>query len=282
MGLKLALNEVSCGSAWGQARMAPEREALDGRGEGKQPKESQMSAAIAARGDQAQHREGAGPLRRSRDMLLAIAVPLPSPISARAHSRPKRRRAAATASEAERFGHAAEISTILICYDGSPGARQAVEHAGRLLPGTRAVVLNVWSSPAGMAACGLAGTAPHDFGDWMRSASDVAADGVQRARAAGLDAVALTTNGMVEGIWRSILALAGECGADLIVVGSRGLTGLRAIIAGSVSRSLVEHARRPVLVVPDECANAAAREWNATMSDTGGRRAPTRLQGRRP
>jgi nucleotide-binding universal stress UspA family protein len=215
-------------------------------------------------------------------VLQAIAVPLPSPVSTRARFRTRRRGAAMVASGAERFGPACDVATIMICYDGSPGARQAIEHAGRLLPGIRAVVLNVWSSSAGLAACGLAGTAPHDFGDWMRSASDVAADGVQRARAAGLDAVALTTNGMVEGIWRSILALAGECGADLMVVGSRGLTGLRAIIAGSVSRSLVEHARRPVLVVPDECANAAAREWNATMSDTGGRRAPTRLQGRRP
>ena len=159
-----------------------------------------------------------------------------------------RRRPCRTRSGSE---PASDISTILICYDGSPGARQAVEHAGRLLPGSRAVVLNVWSSPAGLAACGLAGTAPHDFEDWNRTASDVAAEGVQRAKAVGLDAVALTTNGMVEGIWRSILASAGECGADLIVVGSRGLTGLRAIIAGSVSKRLVEHARRPVLVVPE-------------------------------
>jgi nucleotide-binding universal stress UspA family protein len=105
-----------------------------------------------------------------------------------------------------------------------------------------------------LAACGLAGTAPYDFGGWKRAASDVATDGVRLAKAAGLDAIALTTNGMVDGIWRTIVVSADECGADLIVVGSRGLTGLRAIIAGSVSKRLVEHARLPVLVVPEERA----------------------------
>jgi nucleotide-binding universal stress UspA family protein len=177
-----------------------------------------------------------------------------SPISTRARSRANSRPAARAASDAEKFGPASHISTILICYDGSSASRQAVEHAGRLLPGSRAVVLNAWSWPPGLAACGLAGTTPHDFEAWNRAASDVAAEGVQRAKAVGLDAVARTTNGMVEGIWRSILALAGQCGVDLIVVGSRGLTGLRAIIAGSVSKRLVEHARLPVLVVPEERA----------------------------
>jgi hypothetical protein len=86
---------------------------------------------------------------------------------------------------------------------------------------------------------------------------------------------------MVEGIWRSILSMAGECGADLIVVGFRGLTGLRAFTHGSVSKRLVTHARRPVLVVPDEPAQAAARERSAITSSARGRRAPTSLQARR-
>ena len=213
-----------------------------------------MSAAIVARARHAQHREGFGPLGRARAVLQAIAMPLPLPISTRARLRANSRRAASAVSDAEVFGSASDICILLICYDGSSAARQAVEHAGRLLPGRRAVVVNAWSSPTGLTACGLAGTTPYDLEAWNRAASEVAAEGAQRAKAVGLNAVALTTNGMVEGIWRSILALAGECGVDLIVVGSRGLTGLRAIIAGSVSKRLVEHARLPVLVVPEERA----------------------------
>ena len=45
-------------------------------------------------------------------------------------------------------------------------------------------------------------------------------------------------------------ALVGESsGADLVVVGSHGRSGLRAAILGSVSRHVVDHARCPVVVV---------------------------------
>lgn len=46
-----------------------------------------------------------------------------------------------------------------------------------------------------------------------------------------------------------IVALAEEIGAGLIVMGSRGLGGLRRLLMGSVSDSVVRHAHCPVLVV---------------------------------
>jgi len=48
---------------------------------------------------------------------------------------------------------------------------------------------------------------------------------------------------------REIVALAGRVGAGLIVVGSRGLGGVRRALMGSVSESVVRHASCPVLVV---------------------------------
>ena len=46
-----------------------------------------------------------------------------------------------------------------------------------------------------------------------------------------------------------IVGLADELGAGLIVLGSRGLGPLRRVLMGSVSDSVVRHARCPVLVV---------------------------------
>jgi nucleotide-binding universal stress UspA family protein len=46
-----------------------------------------------------------------------------------------------------------------------------------------------------------------------------------------------------------IVKLAEEIGAGLIVMGSRGLGGIRRALMGSVSDSVVRHALRSVLVV---------------------------------
>jgi nucleotide-binding universal stress UspA family protein len=48
---------------------------------------------------------------------------------------------------------------------------------------------------------------------------------------------------------RAIVNLADEIGAGLIVMGSRGLGGIRRALMGSVSDSVVRHAHCPVLVV---------------------------------
>jgi len=53
----------------------------------------------------------------------------------------------------------------------------------------------------------------------------------------------------VEGpVARTLLQMAE--GADLVVVGSRGLGGFRGLLLGSVSQKLVQHAPCPVVVIP--------------------------------
>jgi nucleotide-binding universal stress UspA family protein len=49
-----------------------------------------------------------------------------------------------------------------------------------------------------------------------------------------------------------IVDLAEELGAGLVVVGSRGLGGIRRALMGSVSDSVVRHAHCPVLIVRRE------------------------------
>ncbi|HJR54730.1 MAG TPA: universal stress protein [Gemmatimonadota bacterium] len=51
--------------------------------------------------------------------------------------------------------------------------------------------------------------------------------------------------------WREIVELAQELGVDSIVVGSRGLTGIKRLLLGSTAENVVRHAPCPVLVVRD-------------------------------
>jgi len=50
----------------------------------------------------------------------------------------------------------------------------------------------------------------------------------------------------------TMIAIASEVHADLIVTGSRGLGGFGELLLGSVSHQLVQHAPMPVVVIPPE------------------------------
>lgn len=47
----------------------------------------------------------------------------------------------------------------------------------------------------------------------------------------------------------TVVALAGEVEADLIIAGTHGRTGIRRVVIGSVAESMVRHAHCPVLVM---------------------------------
>jgi nucleotide-binding universal stress UspA family protein len=51
-------------------------------------------------------------------------------------------------------------------------------------------------------------------------------------------------------VWRTIVEIAEDQGAAAIAAGSRGLSGMRSAVLGSVSNGVLQHAERPGLLVP--------------------------------
>ncbi len=159
---------------------------------------------------------------------------------------------------------------ILIAYDGSADARAAVERAGQLLPGEEATVLVVWEPFVEVmthSGAGL-GIAPDIVNfDEIDAASEAAAkqradEGVELGRGAGLAAEPRTCS--QDGtVWRAIVTQARDVDARAIVMGTRGLTGVKSVLLGSVSHGVLHHADRPVIVVPSpEAAHQRAQALN--------------------
>lgn len=145
---------------------------------------------------------------------------------------------------------------VVIGYDGSEEAIRAVDFAARTLDIDSAVVVNVWRDPGAGLAAAPAGAPPpfpsrHVEADLERAAREVAEEGAQRARAAGLDAVGETRLGMgPRDISRALHELAVDCDAELIVVGHGHASMIESALLGSVAVSAVRDERKPVLVVP--------------------------------
>src|SRR5262249_48007585 len=141
-------------------------------------------------------------------------------------------------------------SPILICYDGSEGARRAIDTAAELLGSRRAVVLDVGPpmTPAeSMVAVTAVPVAPFEDVS-LDDAVIGATEGAGRARSAGFDAVA--RGGIAAPTWEGVVAAADEIDAAVIVMGSRGLSGAQEFLEGSLSHDVARHAGRPVLIVP--------------------------------
>ena len=164
---------------------------------------------------------------------------------------------------------------ILICYDGSEDAKAAVEQAARLFDREQATVLTVWQPFIEVAARTTIGFAlvpsipdATEIDEASREAAEkTAAEGVELAGRFGLGAEPRVSSQETT-IAFAILAAADAVRADAIVMGSRGLTGVKSLLLGGVSHEVIQHADRTVVVVPSpRVAADRAREMHRKTRD---------------
>ena len=142
--------------------------------------------------------------------------------------------------------------TIVVGTDGSPTAAEAVRRA-RELADTFAAdlhVVNAYKPPAlVLATTADPGAMPSALLEWEAAARDDARQLLDSVadELIGIGA-SVTTHAVAAHPSTAILSVADSVGADLIVVGNRGMKGTRRVL-GSVPNHISHHATCDVLVV---------------------------------
>ena len=143
------------------------------------------------------------------------------------------------------------MTGITVGFDGSHSAQRALEWAMGEAALRHAPLTVLTVHP--VAVSGWTGSLiilPEDAPE-VQEARQAAGDAVAKA-AAGLgrpDPGAVTVRGM-SGVPSEEL-LRASADAELLVVGARGIGGLRRMLLGSVSTAVLHHARCPVVVIRD-------------------------------
>jgi nucleotide-binding universal stress UspA family protein len=140
---------------------------------------------------------------------------------------------------------------IVVATDFSDGAARALTVAMKFAKPLGAAIDLVHVYP--IAAAGVGSPLPGAVA--MPPPTPQLLDGIQRelddaagvARRAGIDCSTTIAEGNAA---EKIVAHADRVGADLIVAGTHGRTGLRRVLLGSVAEQILRKAHGPVLVVP--------------------------------
>ena len=141
------------------------------------------------------------------------------------------------------------IKRIVVATDFSEGSDAAMEQGFALASTLGATVDLVHVlDPAMLTAPSSLGAMPLvDAEAIMNEIDDALARRAQQATAAGLVCTSDSLDGFPP---REIVRHAQKVGADLIVVGTHGRTGIAHTIMGSIAERVVQRATCPVLVIP--------------------------------
>ena len=143
------------------------------------------------------------------------------------------------------------FAKVMVAFDGSKDSTKAIRLAGSLAAKyeSELVVVHVYSSPAfGFGATsGIPIADYHALEEAKKEASrQVLATGLRLANDEGVKA----RGELIEApsVVEALVEFATNEKVDIIVVGTRGMTGFKKLILGSVSTGLANHSPCPVLI----------------------------------
>lgn len=145
------------------------------------------------------------------------------------------------------------FSKILVALDGSDHAKKALDTAAKLAGRCEAELILFHAMQLGNLSPGYAAMASRSAREVYQTLAKEQADAILgeaegTAKQQGVERVTRLTK-EADSAAAAILAAAESAGVELIVVGTRGLTGLREIAMGSVAHKVTSAANCPVLIV---------------------------------
>jgi nucleotide-binding universal stress UspA family protein len=137
----------------------------------------------------------------------------------------------------------------MVAFDGSEGAIAALEVAADVVRDTSGELLIVHAFNPSADATNVYAASQRDALDTLVSREREALEGRAAALGAVQTAVRVELLERGEDVWRGLLRVAEEWGADMIAIASRRAAGLRGMLVGSVTTAVLQHSAIPVLVV---------------------------------
>jgi nucleotide-binding universal stress UspA family protein len=140
------------------------------------------------------------------------------------------------------------VGRIVVGADGSEGAVQALRFAieEARIRGAELRAVTAWHVPPAVYGSGWA-PATTDLDEFRKLAESALRESVEEAGAAeaGVEVAPVVREGNPVDV-----LLAESEGADLLVLGTRGMGGFKGLLLGSVSQQCAHHATCPVVIVP--------------------------------
>jgi len=141
------------------------------------------------------------------------------------------------------------MNAIVVGTDGSPGAEAAVQKVIELARGSGATIHLVCAYPGRSALERVGMTARSEPVDLRGVAADLLARDERRLADAGFEVEKYAREGDPA---QTIIDVAADSDAALIVIGAQGNTGLRRFMLGGVAGKLAHHAPTSLLIVRED------------------------------
>jgi nucleotide-binding universal stress UspA family protein len=138
------------------------------------------------------------------------------------------------------------VKRIVVGTDGSQTAERAVAEAGDMAKGMSARVHVVTAFQGPFSGEPFTGSARQEHVDIRRAAETVAERSAGHLAERGIQVDWEAREGDPADV---LIEIAGEDGADLIVVGNKGMTGIGRFLLGNVPNKVTHHAPCSVMVV---------------------------------